>query len=323
VKPVLFVTNHIAPHRLGAFEALAARIPLELVTFGGPTRHGAAPVAHGRAVAERAVAGLVKQGDWSAVVCGTAGRVALPSAYLAARRARIPFVLWASLWTHPRTAAHALSFAPTVAIYRGADAVVTYGEHVSAYVRSHGAQRIHVAPQSVDNALWSTPATAPADPAAPFTALFVGRDAPEKGLAVLRAAWDGDGRLEVVTGGRDPAELRNFYARSHVLVMPSLRTRDFREPWGLVANEAMNQRTAIIASDQVGAAAGGLVRHERNGLVVPAGDAGALRAAIARLRDDRDLTDRLAANGARDVAAFSHDAWAAGFQAALRDVGAC
>ena len=50
------------------------------------------------------------------------------------------------------------------------------------------------------------------------------------------------------------------------------------EPWGLVVNEAMNQATAIIASDAVGAAAGGLVRDGRNGLIVPAGDAGALAA---------------------------------------------
>jgi glycosyltransferase involved in cell wall biosynthesis len=85
----------------------------------------------------------------------------------------------------------------------------------------------------------------------------------------------------------------------------------------------MNQHTAVIASDEVGAAAGGLVRHERNGLVVAAGDAAQLRGAIARLRDDAALRERLAANGARDVAAFSHDAWAAGFHAALREVAAC
>jgi glycosyltransferase involved in cell wall biosynthesis len=319
MKPVLFVTNHVAPDRAGAFDALAQRVPLEVVTFGGRTRHGAPPVPYGRAIAERDVHRLVRGGDWSAVIAGTAGRLALPSAYLAARRTRTPFVLWASLWAHPRTTVHALSYLPTRAIYRGADAVVTYGEHVSAYVRAHGARTVHIAPQSVDNAFWSAPAGEPGDDT--FTVLFAGRDAPEKGLAVLREAWDdGPGRLHIVTGGATPEELRNFYARAHVLVMPSLRTRDFREPWGLVANEAMNQRTAIIASDQVGAAAGGLVRHERNGLIVPAGDPAALRAALVRLRDDGALRAHLAANGARDVAAFTHDAWAAGFEAALREL---
>ncbi len=177
-----------------------------------------------------------------------------------------------------------------------------------------------MAPQSVDNAFWSRPA---GEPAAGFSVLFVGRDVPEKGLGVLRAAWDGEGRLDVVTGGRSPEQLRNFYARAHVLVMPSLRTRSFREPWGRVANEAMNQRTAIIASDEVGAAAGGLIRHEVNGLVVPAGDPAALRAAIARLREDVALREALALQGERDVAGYTHDAWAEGFASALRSVGAC
>lgn len=317
---VLFVTNHVSPNRVGAFEALGARVPLEVVAFGGPQMHGAAPVPYGRVIAERDVYREVSTGDWSAVVSGTAGRVALPAAYLAARRRHVPFVHWAAFWAHPLTPAHLAGFPLMNSIYRNADAIVTYGEHVSEYVRARGARNVHVAPQSVDNAFWSVPS---GEPGREFTLLFVGRDAPEKGLGVLREAWDGEGRLDVVTGGRSPTQLRNFYARAHVLVVPSLRTRAFREPWGLVVNEAMNQRTAIIASDEVGAVAGGLVRHERNGLVVAAGDPAALRAAIARLREDAPLRDRLADQGAEDVAPYTHEAWADGFEAALRTVGAC
>ena len=104
--------------------------------------------------------------------------------------------------------------------------------------------------------------------------------------------------------GRRPApeQVRNFYAAADVLVIPSLATRHFREPWGLVANEAMNQHLPVIATDAVGAAAGGLVRHERNGLVVRAGDPDALAAALRRLHDDPALRARLGANAARDVA---------------------
>jgi glycosyltransferase involved in cell wall biosynthesis len=121
----------------------------------------------------------------------------------------------------------------------------------------------------------------------------------------------------VAVGARSPKEVRNFYARADVVLIPSLASRRFREPWGLVANEAMNQHTPIIATDAVGAAAGGLVRHERNGLVVPAGDEAALAAAIRRLHDDRDLRLRLGEAGARDVAAYTYEAWAGGFSAAL------
>ena len=77
-----------------------------------------------------------------------------------------------------------------------------------------------------------------------------------------------------------------MYAACDVLVVPSIRTRTFREPWGLVVNEAMNRGLPVIASDAVGAAAGGLVRDGVNGLVVPAGDSAALAAAIRRLAGD-------------------------------------
>jgi glycosyltransferase involved in cell wall biosynthesis len=326
-KPVLFVTNQVPPDRVGAFAALAQRIPLELVSFGGRSAHATADTGVARRVREREVAALAASGRWSAVVCGTAGRLALPSAYLGARRARLPFVLWTSLWAHPLTPAHVLSYPAMLRIYRGADAVVTYGEHVSRYVGQRGARRIHVAPQAVDGRFWSVPGDVDSNLAKlPFVALFVGRDVPEKGLAVLRSAWRSaalDGELVVVEGGRSPDELRNLYAAADVVVMPSLRTRSFREPWGLVANEAMHQATAIIASDEVGAAAGGLIRHERNGLVVAAGDEQALAAALRRAAGDAAARARWGACAAEDVAPFTYEAWADGFAAALAEVGAC
>jgi glycosyltransferase involved in cell wall biosynthesis len=122
--------------------------------------------------------------------------------------------------------------------------------------------------------------------------------------------------------GRDgvaPAEqVRNSYARADVVVIPSIATRHFLEPWGLVANEAMNQRRPIIATDAVGAVAGGLVRDGHNGLVVPAGDADALAGALRALHDDPALRARLGETGARDVAPYTHAAWAEAFAEALR-----
>ena len=121
----------------------------------------------------------------------------------------------------------------------------------------------------------------------------------------------------VFVGSQPPDQVRNFLAAADVCVVPSLRTRAFREPWGLVANEAMNQSTPVIASEEVGAVAGGLVRHERNGLVVPADDAPALAGALRRLHDDPALRTALGANARRDVAAYTFEAWAAGFEGAL------
>jgi glycosyltransferase involved in cell wall biosynthesis len=350
MKPVLFVTGHAPPDRVGAFARLHEREDVRFAFFGGRVKHGTATVPDPSSacfptvsVAQRAVAGMAASGQYRAVVCGTAGRVALPAAWLGARRARVPFVLWSSLWSHPFAPAHVAGYLLMLTIYSRADAVVTYGPHVTAYVRARGARNVYEAPQAVDNEFWSAPAEAQPRPA-PFTALFVGRTAPEKGLDVLLAAWRTAGldpaRAALVVAGSEPhqlanppagvtvigaqgpRQLRNLYAASDVLIMPSLRTRTFREPWGLVANEAFNQACPVIASDAVGAAAGGLVRHERNGLIVRAGDPEDLAAAIVRLERDRGLARQLGSAGAGDVASFTPDAWAAGFSAALRSVGA-
>jgi glycosyltransferase involved in cell wall biosynthesis len=337
VKPVLFITGHVPADRVGAFECLHERVGIELALYGGRHRHGAPPVSApagipSRVVAQREVGGLIESGAYRAVVAGTGGRVALPAAWRAARRCRVPFLFWAALWRTPRTAAHLAALPLMRSIYRGADAVVTYGEHVSAYVRAHGATRVFVAPQAVDNEFWSAAAAPRSDRR--FAALFVGRPGREKGLAVALAAWRlaaldgtftvaGDAGAASAPGVRmvgrlDPAELRNLYASGDVLVVPSIATRRFIEPWGLVVNEAMNQGAAIICSDAVGAAAGGLVRDARNGLVVPAADARALAAALGSLAADRERCAALGATGREDVGAYTFDAWAQGFGEALR-----
>jgi glycosyltransferase involved in cell wall biosynthesis len=318
---VLFVTNHVPPYRAGAFAALHERVPLLLALFGGRSHHATAGlddpgVPHVR-VSQRAVHGLAASGRFAAVVCGTAGRIALPAAYLGARRSRTPFVLWSALWGDLDTPAHRAARPLLRHIHRHAAVVVGYGPHVTAYAQRLGARATAIAPQAVDNAFWSAPVHA--DPH-PFTALFVGRDVPEKGVDILREAWrraalDG-ARLEVLSDAT-PEEVRNSYAHADVVVIPSIATRHFLEPWGLVANEAMNQRVPIIATDAVGAAAGGLVRDGRNGLVVPAGDADALATALRTLHGDPELRARLGENGARDVAAYTHAAWADAFAQAL------
>ena len=379
MKPVLFATGHAPPDRVGAFQALHEREGIELALFGGRSLHGTGAPAPARElgvphrrVRQRELFGLAASGRHRAVVVSTGGRVALPAAWAGARRAGLPLILWASLWAHPRTAAHVLSYPALGRLYRTADAVVTYGPHVSAYVTARGARNVHVAPQSVDNDFWSDPGVAPPEeplwPTSPpppsvvppddaqgparasFVLMFAGRAAREKGVGVLIEAWRASGlqapaaALVLVGAGScppwvpaggavsdagngvvyldpvSPVELRNFYAASDVLVLPSIPTRSFREPWGLVVNEAMNRHLPVIVSDAVGAAAGGLVRDGRNGLVVPANDPAALAGAMRRLAEDPALRARLGEAGARDVRAYSHDAWARGFSEALASV---
>jgi len=344
LKPVLFVTNHVPPDRAGAFAALAERVPLRLVLFGGASMHATEgldtlDLRHER-IAQRDVRALAASHEHSFVVAGTVGRRALPGAYAGARRSRTPFVLWSALWHQPRSAAH-LAAAPLLRrIHATAHAVVAYGPHVAAFAGRLGARRVHVAPQAVDGAFWEADEVTP-DRRAPFQALFAGREAPGKGVDLLLAAWAraGLGNAALVLAGLDagssgaigrqahgvhsvgtlaPEHLRNLMGGSDVLVVPSTRTATFREPWGLVTNEAMHRALPVIASTEVGAAAGGLVRHARNGLVVPAGDPAALAGALREVAADAPLRARLGAAGRRDVHPFTHDAWATGLAGALR-----
>jgi glycosyltransferase involved in cell wall biosynthesis len=237
------------------------------------------------------------------------------------------------------------------AIYRRADAVVTYGPHVTRYVeRYRGAGNVFEAPQAVDPAVFGRVVgdderarARELAGAAPdgFLALFAGRLVPEKGIATLLAAWReavlpegsslafaGEGPVPVEGAGvhrlgrieRD--SLPPLYAAADALVLPSLATATFREPWGLVCNEAMHQGTPVIASDAVGAAAGGLVVDGRTGLVVPAGDAGALAARITALAAGPGLREPLGAAAREHVAAYTPARWAEGMSRALHAVGA-
>lgn len=350
MRPVALVTGELSPYRREPFRLLAEAEGVEVLAYRDP-----GPAVPGLTVTRTSQLGaarLIGSGRYRAVIYGLGGRVALPASYLAARRVGIPFVLWASLWAHPRTPAHRLSWLPTRALYRRADAVVTYGPHVSRYVEkfrgTHG--NVFDAPQAVSAKHFGRH-IAPEDRAAArvragasesdFLLLFVGRLEREKGVDVLLDAWRranlgetsrlvfaGAGRLRPnapgtrLLGHVDREQLPALYAAADALVLPSIRTATFLEPWGLVVNEAMHQGTAAIATDAVGAAAGGLVRDGRNGLVVPAGDADALAARIRALAMNPALRERLGAAAKDDVAAFSEGAWVQGMRDALHAVGA-
>jgi glycosyltransferase involved in cell wall biosynthesis len=349
MKPLALVTGVVSDHRVAPFRELHEREHIEILAWqdAGPSDSGL-PV---RRTTQAEAARMVASSRYRAVIAGLGGRVALPATWVAARRARIPFVLWASLWEHPRTALHALSFMPMRLIYRSADAVVTYGPHVSRYVeRFRDSGNVFEAPQAVDPAIFGR--VVPEDeraaarrragvPDAAFLALFAGRLVPEKGLEVLEEAWRiaelppgatlalaGQGPVRISgTGVRalghvERTELPALYAAAAALVVPSVATATFREPWGLVSNEAMHQGTPVIASDAVGAAAGGLVLDGRTGFVVPAGDPDALAARLTALASNPGLGERLGAAAREHVASYTPQAWAAGMSQALAAVGA-
>jgi glycosyltransferase involved in cell wall biosynthesis len=289
---------------------------------------------------------------YEAAIAPFAGGAMLPATYTGMHRVRHPFVLWASVWERPRSTAHDLAHPAIRRIYRHSDAVVAYGEHVKRFVasiRGHD-DDVFVAPQAVEPELFGRVVSE--SEIAEFRrvnglgvgplVVYVGRLAPEKGIPVLLAAWRslrvkatlvaiGEGPLSgaVIAAGagergvrllsaRPRTELPVAYAAAEFSVLPSVPTPRFKEPWGLVGNESMHQARPVIASDAVGAVAGGLVRDGDTGVVVPAGDPVALRGAIERLLTDPALRARLGAAAKLALAPYNYDAMADAFGDALR-----
>jgi glycosyltransferase involved in cell wall biosynthesis len=354
---VALITNYLTGYRLPLYELLARRHDVEILCFGGGDRYTPAwftSLDEQLATASfpaRRISGPVEAfraaSRYRAVIAPFAGGAILPAAYAGTRLGGRPFVLWASVWSQPRSLSHLLALPITRRIYRDADAVVAYGEHVSRFVaRIRGRDSdVFVAPQAVEQDVFGR--AIGADELSSFRArhdlpsgplvLYAGRLVREKGIEVLLAAWSkvsadgtlilaGDGPLAATArplarvrclGTLSRAELSVAYAAASFAVLPSIPTARFREPWGLVCNEAMHQARPMIATSAVGAVAGGLVRDGETGIVVPPRDAGALTVAIDRLlRDDR-LRARLGAAARVAVSPYTYDAMLTAFDGAL------
>ena len=284
---------------------------------------------------------------YDAVVAPFAGGALLPAAYVGAHRYRKPFVLWASIWHQPRSASHAVALPVTRRIFRHSEAVLAYGEHVRRFVASIRGRDsdVFVAPQCVEPDLFRR--TVSAEEVAAFRAahglgdgplvLYAGRLVPEKGVEVIAQAWPavsaeatlvvvGDGPLADRIAGlpRTRAlgplprpELPVAYAASAFALLPSIPTPRFKEPWGLVCNEAFEQARPMIATTAVGAVAGGLVRDNETGLVIAPNDPSALTRALYLLLTDRALRERLGAAARTAVQPYTYDAMADAFDEAL------
>ncbi|GAA5194613.1 hypothetical protein GCM10023322_59370 [Rugosimonospora acidiphila] len=195
-----------------------------------------------------------------------------------------------------------------------------------------------IVPLGVDTDVFSPcrPAPRPAR-SRRFTAGFVGRLEPHKGIRDLLDATElldcdllviGDGSLAGDVGraaarrgrGRvtlrswvDHAELPGLLARMDALALPSVEVVQrnvvpwigipLREQFGRVLVEAMACGVPVVGSDV------GEIPYVMGdaGLSFPAGDPAALADRLARLRDDRDLAQRLSSRGVARAAGYSWD----------------
>jgi glycosyltransferase involved in cell wall biosynthesis len=287
------------------------------------------------------------------------GRFALPVTYLIARLKRKPFILWTGLWYRISTPAHRLFFPLTRHIYRHADAIVVYGEHVRNYLVGEGAsgEKIFIAHHAVDNAVYHRQVTENEKMALrqrlgisseQKVILYLGRIEEVKGISYLLEAFAtimseekvlilagtgsqqeglrelagrlGIGRQVLFTGYVPSQEATAYYAIGDVFVLPSVTTKVVKEAWGLVINEAFNQRLPVITTQAVGAAAGGLVKHEYNGLIVAERDPTALADAIRLIVDNPEVQRQYGDNALKTILPWDNEKMVLGFRQAIEYV---
>lgn len=152
--------------------------------------------------------------------------------------------------------------------------------------------------------------------------LFVGRLRHYKGLPhLIEAMRSVEGKLVAIGDGQERAtiedmardllpgrfvqlpvvseeELPDFYRAADVFTLPSTTSA---ETFGLVVLEAMASGLPVVTTE-VGTATSGINIHDRTGLVVPPGDAGALAEAINSLLGDKSRSSAMGGEGRARVA---------------------
>ncbi len=280
-------------------------------------------------------------------------RFALPLVFLIAKIRRKPFIFWTGHWSHPETSFHKISLFFTWFIYTHSDAIVVYGEHIRRYLMDFGVdhKKIFTAAHAIDNGLFNQYVS---DEKKQCTRdelklrgekiiLYVGRLEDAKGLNYLieaagkikdknfvmvfigtgskrddfEKAMKEKGMKALFLGHIANTELFPYYAAADVFVLPSITTKDFKEPWGLVVNEAMNQGCPVITTNAVGAAAGGLVEDGKTGFIVDEKSAESLKKALEIILQDDSLRVRMRQAANEKIKAWTQERMVEGFMEAI------
>lgn len=236
--------------------------------------------------------------------------------------------------------------------YRTASALIVETRREASLVGEFApSAKVRVIPPGIDLGVWGgSPGSGASSPRTARKRdgylLFAGRLAPNKGLRVLLGAWAGlpkDARPPLVLvgsdwglrgpleararvlgvsseirfeGNLDPARYRAAFAGARALVLPSEY-----EAFGLVLLEAMASSLPVVATSVGGIPE--VVEEGRTALLVPSGDEGRLREAIATLLRDPARAEEMGAAGRERVERlYSWERTSRSVREVYREVGA-
>ena len=147
---VAFITNLATYYRRPLFEALAEKHEVDFYFFSrGSERYATSALAsdalnHADDAYRRweiggqaflpDLATRLKRERYDVVVKCLNGKLMTPWVVSLAHARRLPLVVWTGMWYHPRTLFHRLSAPATRTVYRQADTIVVYGEHVKRFL---------------------------------------------------------------------------------------------------------------------------------------------------------------------------------------------
>ena len=299
---------------------------------------------------------LLIKGNYDVYIKCINGRFVLPLVYLIARLQRKPFILWTGIWMRLHTPMHRLFYPITHFLYTHSDAVVVYGDHVKQFLIDEGVspERIFGTTYAIDNDFYNQEVPDSRKKSLKESLniqtdqkviLYLGRLEESKGISylvksvalvnstssVLVIAGEGTLRSSLeelvetlgikgqvrFTGYVPQISSLDYYAIADLFVLPSITTDHGKEPWGLVVNEAFNQGVPVIATDAVGAAAGGLIVQNENGFIVSERSTDQLAEAIRRILTDDQLRKMFSANARKKMFTWNNENMVKGFKDAI------
>jgi glycosyltransferase involved in cell wall biosynthesis len=276
--------------------------------------------------------------------------------FLLAKFIKAKFIVWHSVWYYPNTLKYKLFSRLFVEILRNyVDAIIVYGEHGKKFLTEKGIdpKKIFIAWQTVDNEVFGkkvedddTRALKERHniPDGKIILLYVGRLLEIKGIQYLLTALNKLDKSKIFFIAIGSGELKNyikeyceingidyylpgilpyqslppFYKIATSLVLPSITSHKFKEPWGLVVNEALNQGCPVVVTDAVGAGVGGLIKDGVNGFVVPEKDSDSLANKIGIIMNNDELREAFSKNALEEIKGWTYERQAEGFVNAVK-----